>query len=1118
VAPHAAYRGEDAIVVVVGSGFREGAVVRFLHAQEPPPAGGDITLSAQPDLSGTQLTLLLVADLARPVGLYRVTVTQGPESAAAPDLFRVTVSPPPTLTGVTPTFAFTGRPDDGVLSDQTLTLTGDGFLAGAAVEFLRADVAGTHALEAPDTAVTSPSAATATFPSESLRLAEGRYFVTLVNPDGQAAPWLVVERGDGGTRTRRGTLEVRAVPPPRITSIAPTRPAPGTASPVTVNGTDFQVGAGVSLVALDGTVCPALQTTPTPGQETTQLVATLNLAATGTCALASGAGFLVRVTNPDGQHAEYAAMHIYANTTGKLGEFLPSAAGQGMVYGRARHDSAIFFDDTCSASLVVAGGEGRLAGTSGSVVPVRQVERATVTPFGTLTPFSVLHTARDDGTRVENTLTADRLGAQVLSVGNWVYVVGGMDGAGAATTTTERATILTAATAVGAGYVEPAGAGHLPAGRFHYRVSAVLPEGSERFAGEGLASRSVHARSVEAGALAVVFEAYPQATGYRVYRSPAPGTGSGMVRLVARGTLGVAVPDRPGLLRHVDTGEGPAGSSPGEVSVSARAGGTLPAGFYGYRLTALRPDAGGTTESPAGPAAVGRTDGADGTMQVTWSAVPGATAYRVYRTPATGLTGAAADASRPALLLAQVTTTSLTDDGSTALGADAAPEGEDVLPRGSLSRLATDPASALTTARQGHEVVAVPLGNTLATHHLYAVGGRHGREGTTYADGEHATVTADGHLSWAAMDQSMALPRAHHALTSNASARASASCASVPTVADPCAYPDSDGDGFRRVACGGTDCDDTRADTSPAAPELCFDGRDNDCDTLVDGEDPDCSVIQVDGGTVPRRDGGAPTVDGGVSPLDGGGGLNCVDPAVADRDGDGFPRTECGGTDCDDLNPHVNPGIWESMSPGDEQCSNDIDEDCDGVDQVCIAGALPPGPWAMTGPEEVYLLAVAGSQGWTGSAEDVIPTGNSLRPYGEMAFVDPDGVVHAWMPVTAPNGFSGNGYGVEALMYFNFLYVLGGSTMTGGQRIDRTTVCLPASDDDPAYAPHCRDIKAPDAWTSQDLMTKQDSTSSGLSTARLFFSRERIFSSLFILGGLNGPAGQPTASYDRAAE
>ncbi len=55
---------------------------------------------------------------------------------------------------------------------------------------------------------------------------------------------------------------------------------------------------------------------------------------------------------------------------------------------------------------------------------------------------------------------------------------------------------------------------------------------------------------------------------------------------------------------------------------------------------------------------------------------------------------------------------------------------------------------------------------------------------------------------------------------------------------EPC--PDGDGDGYQDIACGGDDCDDADPDVSPAAAEDCLNGVDDDCDGLVDFDDPDC--------------------------------------------------------------------------------------------------------------------------------------------------------------------------------------------------------------------------------------------------------------------------------------
>jgi formylglycine-generating enzyme required for sulfatase activity len=57
--------------------------------------------------------------------------------------------------------------------------------------------------------------------------------------------------------------------------------------------------------------------------------------------------------------------------------------------------------------------------------------------------------------------------------------------------------------------------------------------------------------------------------------------------------------------------------------------------------------------------------------------------------------------------------------------------------------------------------------------------------------------------------------------------------------ADPC---DLDGDGFLSKDCGGDDCDDTRKDVRPGAPDVC-DGDDNDCDGAAD-EDSACDCAE----------------------------------------------------------------------------------------------------------------------------------------------------------------------------------------------------------------------------------------------------------------------------------
>ncbi|MBU1380025.1 choice-of-anchor L domain-containing protein, partial [Myxococcota bacterium] len=107
-------------------------------------------------------------------------------------------------------------------------------------------------------------------------------------------------------------------------------------------------------------------------------------------------------------------------------------------------------------------------------------------------------------------------------------------------------------------------------------------------------------------------------------------------------------------------------------------------------------------------------------------------------------------------------------------------------------------------------------------------------------------------------------------------------------------YQDNDGDGFTPA---NGDCNDSNAAIHPAAPEICNDGIDNNCNGLTDA-------------------------------------------AEGDQDGDGEPR--CSGTtvaDCDDSDPGRSHNNFEVVGNGiDDDCDGTVDEDpyaCDcggGVD------------------------------------------------------------------------------------------------------------------------------------------------------------------------------------------
>ncbi len=109
--------------------------------------------------------------------------------------------------------------------------------------------------------------------------------------------------------------------------------------------------------------------------------------------------------------------------------------------------------------------------------------------------------------------------------------------------------------------------------------------------------------------------------------------------------------------------------------------------------------------------------------------------------------------------------------------------------------------------------------------------------------------------------------------------------------------PDYDNDGSQSPLVGGDDCNDNDPYLYAGATEICDDGRDNDCDRLVDTDDPDDCCHDVD--------------------------LDLF-----------YTLEGCGATvDCDDSDPYTYPGAEEICDGLDNQCPGDtghgqIDEDC----------------------------------------------------------------------------------------------------------------------------------------------------------------------------------------------
>ncbi len=133
-------------------------------------------------------------------------------------------------------------------------------------------------------------------------------------------------------------------------------------------------------------------------------------------------------------------------------------------------------------------------------------------------------------------------------------------------------------------------------------------------------------------------------------------------------------------------------------------------------------------------------------------------------------------------------------------------------------------------------------------------------------------------------------------------------------------YADGDGDGVGDSAtaaetCGltdgrvdaGGDCDDADPANLPGGLEIC-DSRDNDCDALVDDGDTSLDLSSL-------------LEWFGDKDLDGYG----AGQSIRGCTGDGS-HPVADGTDCNDANPNINPGIPEICGSGDQDCDGLVDD------------------------------------------------------------------------------------------------------------------------------------------------------------------------------------------------
>ena len=125
------------------------------------------------------------------------------------------------------------------------------------------------------------------------------------------------------------------------------------------------------------------------------------------------------------------------------------------------------------------------------------------------------------------------------------------------------------------------------------------------------------------------------------------------------------------------------------------------------------------------------------------------------------------------------------------------------------------------------------------------------------------------------------------------------------------------------------DCDDANWGTYPGAPEVPYDGVDQDCDgadlTDVDGDGYDGGPQGED-----CNDGNAAVHPGAAEIVCDGLDNDCDAGTEDATDADGDGVTDCDG-DCDDHDPNTYPGA-------EEIAYDDVDQDCDGADLDDVDG------------------------------------------------------------------------------------------------------------------------------------------------------------------------------------
>ena len=355
--------------------------------------------------------------------------------------------------------------------------------------------------------------------------------LTAVVPKGQPVHQydLIVVNPDGAVGLLANAFEVVQDEPPLITSVTPSSIVNATGQAVTVTGKNFNA----STITLDckdimGNALP--QPNVASGMVTCDAQKRCSQPATiDASPLPAGAICVLTLTNADGSFFEYSAIGV---TNASLNLSAPRK-GTDLNTGR-RALVAAAGDATSAARFIYAiGGDG---GAAMAAAPFDSIEVAPVDLFGTQGNWFVQ----------KPTLKQARSFAASVTMGRYVYILGGTDGA-TSLVTAERAMILDPRESpkLDVDDIVP-GMNGLDPGYWFYRVSATFTDSDlDNPGGEGLASDEIILKvpAFANNKIQVVLSwskpadaqgsELPNVAGYRIYRTPMVNGKSGGEVLIA---------------------------------------------------------------------------------------------------------------------------------------------------------------------------------------------------------------------------------------------------------------------------------------------------------------------------------------------------------------------------------------------------------------------------------------------------------------------------------------------------------------------------------------------------------------------------------------------------------